>query len=110
MTPTPRSSSNFTGSNRVSLLSSMKSTSQLTREKSQLVRERYRQLEEQAQRPLMLPSVRSFSYDVPTQAAEMEVMMKAESSSPPPVRTHMPLPPRPQPAQVPAGGKTVYTG
>lgn len=37
----------------------------------------------------MLPSVRSFSYDVPTQAAEMEVMMKAESLSPSPVRTQM---------------------
>lgn len=57
-----------------------------------MVKERYQQLEEQSrvataaqQRPVMLPSVRSFSYEMPTHVAEMEAMSRAESTSPPPL-------------------------
>lgn len=71
----------------------------LTRQRSQLVKERYQQLEEQSrqeqqaaaaaqqQRPVMLPSIRSFSYEstvMPTHETEMERMTRAQSSSPPP--------------------------
>lgn len=58
--------------------------SELTREQSQRVRERYQQLEELArpQRPVMVSSLRSFSYDMPTQHAEVERMMRARSNSP----------------------------
>lgn len=53
-----------------------------------MVKERYQQLEEQSrasQRPVMLPSIRSFSYEcsMPTHETEMERMMRAQSSSPP---------------------------
>lgn len=63
-------------------LTSLDST--LTRQRSQVLKERYQQLEEQsrAQRPVMLPSVRSFSYEMPTHETEMETMMRAQSSSP----------------------------
>lgn len=70
----------------------------LTRQRSQMVKERYQQLEEQSrqqqaapapaqQRPVMLPSIRSFSYEsivMPTHETEMERMTRAQSSSPPP--------------------------
>lgn len=58
-----------------------------------VVRERYRALEElqrskslqrSLSRPMMLSSVRSFSYELPTQIAEME-RMSNQRSSPPPV-------------------------
>lgn len=60
------------------------SQGELTRQKSYLLRQRYQQLEEKLrpQRPVMLPSVRSFSYEMPTQVAEIEAMMRAQSSSP----------------------------
>lgn len=59
-----------------------------------MVKERYQQLEEQSrqqqaaaqQRPVMLPSIRSFSYEsivMPTHETEMERMTRAQSSSPP---------------------------
>ncbi|KUI62137.1 Chitin synthase regulatory factor 3 [Cytospora mali] len=60
--------------------------------RSDLVRERYQALEEQQRstglqrtlsRPVLLSSVRSFSYEYPTQAAEMERMGNLHSSSPP---------------------------
>lgn len=56
-----------------------------------LVRERYQALEEQQRstslkrsqsRPVLLSSVRSFSYEYPTQVAEMERMSNMHSSSP----------------------------
>lgn len=49
-----------------------------------MMKERYQLLEEQsrAQQPVMLPSVRSFSYEMPTHETEMETMMRAQSSSP----------------------------
>lgn len=59
--------------------------------RSDLVRERYQALEEQQRgtglqrslgRPVCLPSVRSFSYEYPTQVAEMERMGNMHSSSP----------------------------
>lgn len=59
--------------------------------RSDLVRERYQALEEQQRstglqrslsRPVFLPSVRSFSYEYPTQVAEMERMGNMHSSSP----------------------------
>lgn len=57
------------------------------------MKERYQQLEElsRAQRPLMLASVRSFSCEfMPTQEAEMEAMIRAESASPHGVETTSP--------------------
>lgn len=68
-------------------------SSTLKRQRSQIVKERYQQLEEQsrAQRPLMLPSIRSFSYEfMPTHEAEMEAMIRAESSSPRGAKTMSP--------------------
>lgn len=59
--------------------------------RSDLVRERYQALEEQQRstslrrtrsRPVLLPAVRSFSYEYPTQVAEMERMGNMHSSSP----------------------------
>lgn len=68
--------------------------SELNRERSQRVRERYQQLEEQArpQRPVMVSSLRSFSYDLPTQYAEVERMMRARSDSPAPAPVPSPIP------------------
>lgn len=70
------------------------SMSELTREQSQRVRERYQQLEELArpQRPVMVSSLRSFSYDMPTQHAEVERMMRARSNSPAPAPAPAPAP------------------
>lgn len=70
------------------------SMSELNRQRSQRVRERYQQLEEQArpQRPVMVSSLRSFSYDMPTQHTEVERMMRARSESPAPAPMPSPIP------------------
>lgn len=82
LTPTPLSSSRTLS--RVSSLSSTVSMSELTRERSRRVRERYQQLEQRTrpQRPVMMSNLRSFSYDMPTQYAEVKQMMRAYSDSP----------------------------
>lgn len=67
-------------------------TSEHSQSRGDVVRERYQALEElerskslqrSLSRPLMLASVRSFSYELPTQLAEMERMSNLRSSSPP---------------------------
>lgn len=94
-TPTPSSTSQT--SSRVSSLTSVISHDDMTKEKSQFLRERYQHLEEKSrpQRPVMLPSIRSFSYEMPTQAAEMEAMIRAQSSSPAAAPQVTPKPPPP---------------
>lgn len=69
---------------RVESFESLMSEGELTRQRSRLMRQRYQQIEveSRATRPVMLPAVRSFSYDLPTQIAEMEAMTRAQSSSP----------------------------
>lgn len=84
-----------------------------------LVRERYQALEElqrskslqrSLSRPTMLSSVRSFSYDFPTQIAEMERMSNQRSSppSPPPHQTPLSTIEAPAPfgSTTPRAGKT----
>lgn len=56
----------------------------LRRQRSHVMKEKYRQLEEQsrAQRPVMVSAVRSFSYEIPTHETEMQAMIRAHDSSP----------------------------
>lgn len=68
------------------------SATELTRERSQKVRERYQRIEEQAARPHLVSNLRSFSYDMPTQHAEMERMVRARSDSPAPAPMPSPMP------------------
>lgn len=74
------------------LPTSLRMTSEQSQSRGDVVRERYQALEElqrsqslqrSLSRPAMLASVRSFSYDVPTQIAEMERMSNQRSSPPP---------------------------
>lgn len=78
------------------------------RSRGALVRERYQALEEKQRstslrrslsRPVLLSSVRSFSYEYPTQVAEMERMSDMQDSSPPP--PYMSLPGLPSPPLYP---------
>lgn len=86
------------------VINGMSATLRMSSEQSQsrcdLVRERYQALEElqrskslqrSLSRPTMLSSVRSFSYDFPTQIAEMERMSNQRSSPPPPPPHQTPL-------------------
>ena len=71
------------------------------------MRERYQALEEKQRstslqrslsRPVLMSSVRSFSYEYPTQVAEMERMSNTRSSSPPsPHLLPRSAPPGPEP-------------
>lgn len=74
------------------LPASLRMTSEQSQSRGNVVRERYQALEElqrskslqrSLSRPTMLSSVRSFSYDLPTQLAEMERMSNQRSSPPP---------------------------
>lgn len=74
------------------LPASLRMTSEQSQSRGDVVRERYQALEElqrskslqrSLSRPMMLSSVRSFSYELPTQLAEMERMSNQRSSPPP---------------------------
>lgn len=78
-------------------LATLRMASEQSQARGDVVRERYQALEElqrskslqrSLSRPMMLSSVRSFSYDVPTQIAEMERMSNQRSSPPPPPPPH----------------------
>lgn len=71
---------------------SLRMTSEPPQSRGDVVRERYQALEElqrskslqrSLSRPMMLSSVRSFSYELPTQLAEMERMSNQRTSPPP---------------------------
>lgn len=80
----PGTPTTLLGNNTLSQLDSLSSQISETdpdRQRSQVVRERYQLIEQMArpQRPVMLSSVRSFSYEYPTQETELQTMMRAQS-------------------------------
>ena len=89
----------ITGMAMNGMSTTLRTTSEQTQSRGDLVRERYQALEElqrstslqrSLSRPAMLSSLRSFSYELPTQIAEMERMSSQRSSpppNPPPYRT-----------------------
>lgn len=81
-----------TGMAMQGLPASLRMASDQSQSRGDVVRERYQALEEiqrskslqrSLSRPTMLSSVRSFSYELPTQLAEMERMSNQRSSPPP---------------------------
>lgn len=104
------------------VMNGMQATQRMASEPSQsrgnLVRERYQALEElqrskslqrSLSRPTMLSALRSFSYELPTQIAEMERMSNQRSSPPPVVPPHQTPPPTDR-AFVPSGSITPRAG
>lgn len=84
--------------------------SEPSQSRGDLVRERYQALEElqrsrslqrSLSRPTMLSAVRSFSYELPTQIAEMERMGNQRTSPPPPPPPYQ-MPPSPSTASAPS--------
>lgn len=103
------------------LPATLRMTSEQSQSRGDVVRERYQALEElqrskslqrSLSRPMMLSSVRSFSYELPTQIAEMERMSNQRSSPPPippPHQTPLSTPKAPAPSRSstpPRGGSS----
>lgn len=106
------------------LPATLRMTSEQSQNRGNVVRERYQALEElhrskslqrSLSRPMMLSSVRSFSYELPTQIAEMERMSNQRSSpppAPPPHQTPLSTPKAPAPSRssTPRPGKDTRGG
>lgn len=100
----------FSGSVMQGLPATLRMTSEQSQIRADVMRERYQALEElqrskslqrSLSRPTMLSSVRSFSYELPTQLAEMERMSNQRSSpppNPPPHQTPLSTPKAPAPS------------
>lgn len=100
------------------LPTSLRMTSEQPQSRGDVVRERYRALEElqrsqslqrSLSRPTMLSSVRSFSYELPTQIAEME-RMSNQRTSPPPIPPPHQTPLATPKASIPSRSSTPRAG
>lgn len=104
------------------LSTSLRMTSEQLQSRGDVVRERYQALEElqrsrslqrSLSRPMMLASMRSFSYEYPTQIAEMERMSNQRSSPPPippPHQTPLETPDARAPSGMPTSRAMADTG
>lgn len=99
-------------------LGSPRMVSEPSQSRGDLVRERYQAIEElqrskslqrSLSRPTMLSAVRSFSYELPTQIAEMERMSNQRTSPPPPPPPHQ-TPPSPSTASAHSRSTTPRAG